>query len=82
MVSFEAPPSTLTEVSSCEDLVSWRSLVVVWGFFIWVVFGFFFFQFIKMDSQREFRQAFCWTTEWGFVACVQLYPYSLSLMVC
>lgn len=43
MVSFEAPPSTLSEVPSYEDLVSWRSLVVVWGFFVWVVFGFFFF---------------------------------------
>lgn len=27
MGSFEAPPSTLTEVPSCGDLVSWRSLV-------------------------------------------------------
>lgn len=40
-MSFEAPPSTLTEVPSCEDLVSWRYLVVVWGFFVWIVFVFF-----------------------------------------
>lgn len=37
MLSFEAPPSTLTEGPSCKGLVSWRSLVVVWVFFV-VVF--------------------------------------------
>lgn len=52
----------------------------LWLFvFVVVLFLFcFFFKVTKMSSQREFVQGFCCTTEWGFVACVQLCLYRLT----
>lgn len=80
MVSFEAPPSTLTEMPSWEGLASWRSLVVA-CFFVVIVFNLL--KWIhKGNLNKDFAEqlsGFCSTcpvslqTHWQFVECVVLH---------